>query len=101
MKASNIYAKYNTTEVNVNGNYYALEKPAKNAAWSNEKAIPIIGQKVNVLVNNFSTGIVVGYFVRDGFNGVQVKLDKRPQWHIIQNGNTHPDVLVFGVEISY
>lgn len=64
-------------------------------------APPAIGERVEVTMNGFGPGTVVGYFVESGFIGIEVKVDNRPDWHRKQDPtNKHPHPLVFGSEIQ-
>ena len=70
--------------------------------WSGGKnfpAPPRIGERVQIDMNGFGPGTVVGYFVETGWLGVEVKVDQRPDWHLKQNGDRHPNPLVFGSEL--
>jgi hypothetical protein len=67
--------------------------------WSGLLYPPMIGNGVTVNFNGFGTGVVVDYFIQDGWLGVEVKLDKQPDWHIKQGG--HNPIRVFGAEINY
>jgi len=33
--------------------------------------------------------------------GAEVKVDVRPDWHVKQNGERHPNPMVYGAEIKY
>lgn len=85
-------------------NEHALAKVGANVACWSGKVLPQIGQRVRVNFNSFGAGVVVAYFVETGgsapFLGVEVFLDKRPEWHVKQHGAAHPHPLVFGAEIE-
>lgn len=50
-------------------------------------------------MNGFGPGVVVAYFVEAGYLGIEVELDKRPDWHVKQDvDGSHPHPLVFGIE---
>lgn len=71
----------------------------RTGLWTN-KVLPQIGARVRVTFNGLGTGTVVAYFREAGYIGVEVRPDKRPDWHIRQNGDRHPHYLVFGAEIE-
>jgi hypothetical protein len=87
----------NTVTKNPTNKYGLYEVP--EGKWSGINPIPKIGDKVKINFNNLGSGIVVAYFILEGYIGVEVKLDKRPAWHIKQNGDTHPNPTVFGAEL--
>ena len=64
--------------------------------WSGENPPPAIGSRVKVRFNGFGDGTVTGYFLEEGFLGLEVAVDKQPDWHIKQGG-TNP-ICVFGAE---
>jgi hypothetical protein len=68
--------------------------------WSGDKIPPKIGDKVNVIMNNFGMGTIVDYEVRDGWLGVKVKIDQPPEWSRRQNGARN-EFTFFGAEIKY
>jgi hypothetical protein len=68
--------------------------------WSNARE-PKIGDRVRIKFNQFGTGTILATFVEEGWLGVIVKCDKRPQWHIKQNGDRHPNPHVFGAEVEF
>lgn len=68
--------------------------------WSGAFPLPAIGTRVEITFNGFGAGEVVGYFREFGYVGVEVKVDKRPDWHIKQCGDKHPNPMVFGIEIK-
>lgn len=79
------------------------DAPPRGVKWSGAGAVPAIGARVNVKINGMGPGTVIGYFVEpepdNGWLGVKVTLDKRPDWHVRQNPD-RPFTLVFGAEIA-
>lgn len=70
--------------------------------WSGKQPIPAIGDKVTINFNELGTGVVQAYFYEHGYFGLDVKLDKAPDWHNKQHpvGSEHRGrALVFGAEI--
>ena len=76
----------------------AIPSELKTLKWSNEW-IPKIGERVGAEMNGFGPSEVISYFMEAGWLGVEVKPDKRPDWHIKQHGNNKTTVLIFGAEI--
>ncbi len=73
--------------------------PAREGFWSSEQPLPNIGARVSIDFNNFSEDTVVAYFFECDFIGIEVHVDKRPDWHLKQcKERTHP--LVFGAEVT-
>lgn len=68
--------------------------------WSGSKPIPAIGERVHINLNGFGSGTVRGYFIEEGWVGVEVECDQRPEWHLKQNGDRHSHPLVCGAELS-
>ena len=68
--------------------------------WSGEKIPPKIGDRVNIIMNNFGIGTVLDYEVRHGWLGVKVKVDKQPEWSKKQSGLMN-EFTFFGAEIKY
>lgn len=89
---------YTDESKNREGCRYGLATPPEGK-WSGTMPIPSVGQRVKVNMNDFGEGVVVAYFVEHGYVGVEVDLDKQPEWHLKQNG---PDrhVMVFGIEVK-
>ena len=77
------------------------ERIAGPAWWSGAKPPPAVGTRVNIRINGFGDGTVVAYLVEDGYLGLEVMVDVRPDWHIKNNGDRHPHPMVFGAEVSY
>lgn len=70
--------------------------------WSGAGSLatpPAVGSRVVVAFNGFGAGVVRGYFVESGYLGVIVECDKRPAWHIKQNGDANPYPHAFGAEL--
>ena len=61
---------------------------------------PPVGTWAQVMFNDLGWGTVIGYFVEDGWLGVEVLPEGRPDWHRAQNGDRSPTCLVFGAEIA-
>jgi hypothetical protein len=90
-----------TAAKNSAGDSHALVRVGEHVAkWSNAAFLPQIGERVQITFNGLGCGTVVAYFVEDTYIGVEVAPDKRPEWHVKQNGNQHPHPLVFGAEIK-
>jgi hypothetical protein len=83
------------------GEEHLLDMPETlKGKWSGEKYPPKVGDRVNVIVNNFGLGTVLDYEVRSGWLGVEVKVDKQPEWNRKQNGIRNVFTF-FGAEITY
>lgn len=91
-------------EQNISGDIQVLpvvEVAGHRGMFSNlHPRLPQIGDRVIVTFNGFGPGTVVGFFVESGYVGLEVRVDKRPDWHIRQNGDRHPHPLCFGAEIE-
>ena len=119
-----VYKNLNTPERTAKGCFYGLEelpewvqqppwvdnKPLARdpqdrvngpAWWSNAKPPPPPGTRVHVNFNGFGDGTVVAYFREDGYLGVEVMVDKRPDWHVKRGDDKHPHPMCFGVELTY
>jgi hypothetical protein len=68
--------------------------------WSGEKIPPKVGDRVNVIMNNFGAGTILDYEVRQGWLGVLVRVDKQPEWSKKQDGARNVFTF-FGAEIRY
>jgi len=69
--------------------------------WTGKGPVPAIGDKISINFNSLGSGVVERYFVEDGYLGVRVKLLKRPDWHVKQNGKHYKGLSnVFGNEIN-
>lgn len=79
---------------------YNQRTPDDLATWVSESSIPDLGGEVTVHMNALGRGIVTGYFVENGFQGVQVFLLDPPGWWIDQNDGENKHALVFGREIG-
>ena len=77
---------------------YDLETP--KGKWSGLKIPPKVGDRVNVIINNFGMGTVVDYEVREGWLGIKVKVDKQPEWSNRQSGLRN-EFTFFGAEVKY
>ena len=87
--------------------HYGMNEPLLGAKWSNEKTIPVIGDRIVVTMNGFGPGVVRGYFTERGsdadYQGVYVECDKLPNWYVNQcarEGVRRRCVMVFGAEIK-
>jgi len=80
---------------------YGLTAPRKGAKWSGNRPIPKRGERVRITMNKFGTGIVRGYFVEHGYQGIYVELDNPPKWYLKQTADD-PCVcgLFFGVDLG-
>jgi len=76
------------------------ERPARGEVWwCGDKAPPAIGEQVAVRMNQLGEGEVTSYFHEHGFLGVELRIDRQPEWHRKQNGHS-PYVLVFAIELE-
>jgi hypothetical protein len=83
------------------GDTAALEKRENQIGkWSGTKPPPEKNSRVNAVINEFGTGTVLDYFVREGWLGVKVLVDNPPAWSIKQNGNLKVFTF-FGTELEY
>ena len=81
--------------------YHAEGYEPRGGFWSNsEDPIPSPGERVNVRVNGMGVGTVVGYFFASDFIGIEVALDKRPEWHVKNKPKDKPNTLAFGSEVT-
>ena len=87
----------------------ATQDEVAAAKWSGRTSIPAIGERVEVRMNSFGPGIVVGHFVEAGYAGVKVLLDALPSkkasggydWPLHMARNKSIEVVhAFGIEIS-
>lgn len=82
------------------GEFHLLDMPqTPKGKWSGKQPPPAIGDRVVVNFNGFGPATVLDYFVEAGWLGVEVKLDKQPEWHRKQNGR-QTCIKVFGLEID-
>jgi hypothetical protein len=77
-----------------------MEDHGERGKWSNPKPPPDIATRVNVNFNGFGLGTVVDYFIEGGWLGLEVEIDKQPDWHRKQNG-PQKVIRVFGLEVDY
>jgi len=68
-------------------------------AWLSSKAIPKVGEKINVRVNSIGESIVQKYFVEYGFIGLLVQPTNPPDWYLKQNDG-NPPCHVFPAEVE-
>lgn len=70
--------------------------------WGGDKALPPVGTRIQVTMNQLGPGTVRGYFVEYDWLGLLVELHNPPQWWIKQNGGSKRKLAhVFGIEFSY
>lgn len=65
--------------------------------WDGADAPPELGARVMVTMNNMGPATVMGYFVKHGWLGIVVRLQKPPAWWLSQNPR-RPLCHVFGPE---
>ncbi len=53
--------------------------------WGGKSPPPAIGDKVTIAVNGIGPGVVLSYFVQEGFLGVYARPEKPPEWYIKQS----------------
>ena len=58
--------------------------------WISRKAIPAVGETINVRINSIGASVVKKYFVEHGFLGLLVQPINPPSWYIKQNGVDEP-----------
>ena len=78
------------------------EDPDSTAKWSSDKfPVPAIGAKVRAKINGQWEGVVTGYFVEHGYQGIEVDCSKgkRPEFYEKQGGNPKR-ALFFGVDLT-
>ena len=82
-----------------------VEQPIKSytefekLAWVSTKAIPQVGEEVNVKINGIGRSKVLKYFVEYGFIGLLVQPLSPPEWYVKQNGADEP-CHVFPAEVE-
>jgi len=82
--------------------WYEQKIPAPPAKWSSaEFTVPGIGTKIRAAINGQWEGVVTGYFVEHGYQGIEVDCSngKRPAFHQKQGGDAKR-VLFFGVDLT-
>ena len=67
--------------------------------WISRKAIPAVGETINVRINSIGASVVKKYFVEHGFLGLLVQPLNPPAWYIKQNGADEP-CHVFPAEVE-
>ena len=67
--------------------------------WISRKAIPAVGETINVRINSIGASVVKKYFVEHGFLGLLVQPLNPPTWYIKQNGADEP-CHVFPAEVE-
>ena len=81
---------------------YEQKTPDSTAKWSSKKfPVPAIGSKIKAAINGQWEGVVTGYFVEHGFQGIEVDCSKgkRPAFYQKQGGNPKR-ALFFGVDLT-
>ena len=81
---------------------YEQTEPDLTAKWSSAKfPVPTIGARIKASINGQWEGVVTGYFVEHGYQGIEVDCSKgkRPDFHQKQGGNAKR-VLFFGVDLT-
>jgi hypothetical protein len=81
---------------------YEQREPDATTKWSSSTfPVPGIGSKVTAKINGHWEGIVVGYFVEHGYQGVEVDCSggKWPEFYK-RNGGDPKRVLLFGVDLT-
>lgn len=86
---------------------YSREQLETGAKWSGNIAIPNIGDRVVVRINNLGVGTVQAYFIEQGWLGVYVRLDNPPSWWVKQVEQSNKGfgrlpgcTMVFGAEVA-
>ena len=76
-------------------------KPDPKAKWSSDNPVPPIGAKIKPKINGPWQGVVTGYFVEHGYQGIEVDCTghKRPAYYEKQGGDPKR-VLFFGVDLT-
>ena len=67
--------------------------------WITRKAVPAVGETVNVLINGIGASIVKKYFVEHSFLGLLVPPINPPAGYVKQNGADEP-CHVFPAEVE-
>ena len=67
--------------------------------WISRKAIPAVGETINVRINGIGASIVKKYFVEHGFIALLVQPINPPAWYVKQNGANEP-CHVFPAEVE-
>ena len=81
---------------------YEQKTPASTVKWSSDKfSVPVIGSKIKANFNGQWEGVVIGYFVEHGYQGIEVDCSqgKRPEFYQKQGGDPKR-VLFFGVDLT-
>lgn len=75
-----------------------IDENGHKAMWSGSW-MPTIGERVRINFNGFGEGKVLSWFMEHGYIGVEVELDKEPDWRKATPNIDHSSALVFGLEI--
>ena len=80
---------------------YEQKETDPKAKWSGDKSIPPIGSKIKASINGPWQGVVTGYFVELGYQGIEVDCTghKRPAYYEKQDGDPKR-VLFFGIDLT-
>ncbi len=81
---------------------YEQKEPDTKAKWSSTKfPVPAIGTKIKAAINGQWKGVVTGYFVEHGYQGIEVDCTghKRPAYYEKQGGDPK-QVFFFGVDLT-
>jgi len=81
---------------------YEQREPDATAKWSsNTFPVPAIGSKIKATINGKWEGVVTGYFVEHGYQGVEGDCSggKWPPFYK-RNGSDPKRVLFFGVDLT-
>jgi len=81
---------------------YEQKTPDPTAKWSSDKfPVPAIGSKIQASINGRWEGVVTGYFVEHGYQGIEVDCSghKRPAYYEKQGGDPKR-VLFLGVDLT-
>jgi hypothetical protein len=82
---------------------YEQKEADPTAKWSSDKfPVPAIGSKVKASINGPWQGVVTGYFVEHGFQGIEVDCSNGqwPDFYTTKNGGDPKRVLFFGVDLT-
>ena len=81
---------------------YEQKEPDSTAKWSSVKfPVPAIGTRIKAAINGQWEGVVTGYFMEHGYQGIEVDCSqgKRPAFYEKQGGNPKR-ALFFGVDLT-
>jgi hypothetical protein len=78
---------------------YEQKCPTADVKWSGKMEIPPIGAKVKCNINGRWEGVVTGYFVEHGYQGIECSCSVVPEFFTRQ-GSDKKRVLFFGVDLT-